>query len=275
MLLHATLAEVVAVLREAAIDCLVLKGMALSQWAYAEPSQRPCSDIDLLVREPDWPRAAATLEALDFTACSQAGGAELFSGQAFVRRAAGAVATIDLHWAIASRPVLRHCLQFDELWGERQTLQTGAALSARHALLHAAMHRASLPPSERKRRRWVEDFQVLWRGLGEPERRDALALARERGIHALLVDALRSAGEDSEPPEEGEPSARLLQGQTPIQAWWFDLKCLRWKDRPGFVRDLVLPDSRYLREHFGGPLPLAWLRRTRASLLRLSSRRSS
>jgi hypothetical protein len=61
-----TLAETLNGLRRAGIPFLVLKGAALAETVYANPVQRHCHDIDLLVRREDFPRTDESLRALGF-----------------------------------------------------------------------------------------------------------------------------------------------------------------------------------------------------------------
>jgi len=56
------LLQVGAVLREAGVDAIVLKGPAVAHSAYPDPSWRPFGDLDLLVRTSDWRRACEALE---------------------------------------------------------------------------------------------------------------------------------------------------------------------------------------------------------------------
>jgi hypothetical protein len=58
-----TLVRALDVLRSAGIDALVLKGVALANTVYADPSLRVFGDVDLLVRPTDFASAAALLVA--------------------------------------------------------------------------------------------------------------------------------------------------------------------------------------------------------------------
>lgn len=61
------LAEVLGVLSAEGIDAVVLKGAHLAGTVYPDPAARPMSDIDLLVREIDIPRASAVLVASGYS----------------------------------------------------------------------------------------------------------------------------------------------------------------------------------------------------------------
>jgi hypothetical protein len=65
-LMYRQIAEVLARLAEAGIDCLVLKGPALAYTIYPHPTLRLFSDLDLMAREHDWAAAHGLLIDLGF-----------------------------------------------------------------------------------------------------------------------------------------------------------------------------------------------------------------
>ncbi|RMH36855.1 MAG: hypothetical protein D6689_21660 [Deltaproteobacteria bacterium] len=62
----AALAEAVAVLRRAGVAVAVIKGAAYAGWLYADPAERPMSDVDLLVRPRDRRTALRALAGLGY-----------------------------------------------------------------------------------------------------------------------------------------------------------------------------------------------------------------
>jgi hypothetical protein len=66
--LEAKFKQVVSKLNEAHIDLIVLKGMALVETLYKDYGLRPMSDIDVLIREKDWPVVSMIMDELDFKA---------------------------------------------------------------------------------------------------------------------------------------------------------------------------------------------------------------
>lgn len=62
------LRDVLATLRDAGTPVIALKGAYLAEHAYASPALRPMSDLDLLLRGPDVPRAWAALQARGYVA---------------------------------------------------------------------------------------------------------------------------------------------------------------------------------------------------------------
>ena len=61
--LHGTAERAVDVLAEIGLRPVILKGVHTAAAFFPEPACRPCSDVDLAVPVPDWPRAPSALEA--------------------------------------------------------------------------------------------------------------------------------------------------------------------------------------------------------------------
>ena len=66
MLILKNLRDVLAGLRESNTPTIVLKGAALAEDVYPSPGLRPMSDVDLLVRKDDLPRADKRLKSLGY-----------------------------------------------------------------------------------------------------------------------------------------------------------------------------------------------------------------
>lgn len=58
--------EAVEALAKLGVRAILLKGISYAGWLYADPAERPMSDIDLLVGEDDHPRALGALEQIGF-----------------------------------------------------------------------------------------------------------------------------------------------------------------------------------------------------------------
>jgi hypothetical protein len=65
-LLYGRIGKVLAQLAESGVDHLVVKGPALAFTAYPDPNSRAFNDLDLVVRERDWPAIHRLLEGLGF-----------------------------------------------------------------------------------------------------------------------------------------------------------------------------------------------------------------
>lgn len=109
------LRRVSAALDEAACSFLLLKGLHLACVYCGGVDRRGISDIDLLVRPADVPRAEAVLGALGHARSSRA----LFGPRIAARfvhafEFKGRDVPIDLHWELASHPSYR--IDYDRLW---------------------------------------------------------------------------------------------------------------------------------------------------------------
>jgi len=103
--LERTLLVVRALLDEAGVSFLVLKGPALAHGPYPDPSWRPFRDLDLLVSGRDWRRAANVLEAAGFHRGRpepRTGFDERFGKAAVFASASGVL--IDLHHRLVLGP---------------------------------------------------------------------------------------------------------------------------------------------------------------------------
>ena len=105
--------ELTRVLRGCAADGLAvitLKGPVLAETVYPDPALRPFSDLDLLVRPEDRPRADATLRALGYVPLADEHSWDFdmaFDG-ATVYESAGGV-RVDLHWTLLTEARYAWC----------------------------------------------------------------------------------------------------------------------------------------------------------------------
>jgi hypothetical protein len=178
--------RVIALLRDAGLSALPLKGCALTDTLYKDPSLRPMGDIDLLLRAEEIDRAASLLRGLGYETDGIDPRGETF----FFHREASLF--IDAHTDLD--PSGRFRIRSEDLWAESgpSSIGHGQSLAVRHhfahALLHAARHRlAGLGPLVDAT--WMADRwpkAVGWETLPE-------LAARWRCRHALAF-ALEAAG---------------------------------------------------------------------------------
>jgi hypothetical protein len=97
------LAQIVDGLRGAGVDAMPLKGPALADWLYPDPTLRPFSDLDLLVRGDDVVRADELLRSLGYTRGLATDAHDwafdvAWDGETLYDRKDGA--RVDLHWRL-------------------------------------------------------------------------------------------------------------------------------------------------------------------------------
>jgi hypothetical protein len=257
------LGRVLTALTNEQIPTLVLKGAALAETAYPDPALRPMSDVDLLVRPADRPRARAVLLGLGYE--DESNGPE-----DFVNAAAGL--DIDLHTELLNvtrLPSRRGAWRFDlEAFWARATPGRVAGVAvlvpdpvdhfvylSQHLLLHHGMdgalrladllalglHLDAAPGWEMVGRRAEEAGAGLAVLLAFGYLRDGFGLPIPEAASAPLT------------PVWPRPALRLL-GRMVLEhrltedgKFLFALLALpSWAERAAYLRDIVLPSAEAL-----------------------------
>jgi hypothetical protein len=199
MLIESETRHLLSVMDQAAIPGLLLKGQAIAQWAYPDPSLRASGDIDVLV---------ATRDAADQLAhrlCES--GYELFqpSGdlvalEMMLRRevAPGVWVEIDLHCRVINSPLFSERFTFDELMAESIALpRLGAnarGLGPAHAFIHACMHwAATLAVGAEIRLKWLYDIPAFAKVFTATDWQRLQHLAVERGLAGVCLGMIEAA----------------------------------------------------------------------------------
>lgn len=220
MLLEAETCRLLMVMGEAAIPGLLLKGQAIAEWAYPDPSLRESGDIDVLV---------ATREEADRLSRSLCeSGYELFqpSGdlvalEMMLRRevATGLWVEIDLHCRVINSPLFSERFTFNELMAESIALpRLGAnarGLGPAHAFIHACMHRAAtLAVGVDDRLKWLYDIPAFAKCFTATDWQRLQHLAVERGLAGVclsMIDASKATFGADFVPVPGQLIAALRE----------------------------------------------------------------
>lgn len=199
MLLEGETRRMLGAMAQADISGLLLKGQAIAQWAYPDPSLRASGDIDVLV---------ATREAADRLARSLCdSGYELFqpSGdlvalEMMLRRevAPGLWVEIDLHCRVINSPLFSERFTFDELMAESIALPrlgpNALGLGPAHAFIHACMHwAATLAVGAEIRLKWVYDIPAFARVFSPADWQRLQQLAVERGLAGVCLSMIEAS----------------------------------------------------------------------------------
>ena len=137
-------AEATAALRQAGIETLTLKGMALARTIYPEAAVRPMADIDLLVRPADRAVALEVLYGLGYRPPGDAAD-RLAASRSFAELVRDGT-LIDLHWHVARYLRFEDVVRVDHegLWRRARPLVTPAGpnltLGPEDLLLHLILH---------------------------------------------------------------------------------------------------------------------------------------
>lgn len=137
------IAAALAALSRRGIRTLALKGAHLAALAYAEPSHRPMSDLDVLVTRNELTEAADALEGLGYHRELPIPLEDWLSRSREVRMMHEHALLVELHWAIAD-PRDPVTINHDDLWTRSQeTTIFGVktrVLCAEDLLLHVSFH---------------------------------------------------------------------------------------------------------------------------------------
>lgn len=212
------LRRLIAGLAAAGVPCLLLKGAALGRLVYANPAERPVSDLDLLVPRRGFPAAARVLAGLGFRLHGPSPQGRI--GRCFYRYRAELPAVgasvenqgllVELHWSLAELPYYMDRIDMAEVWRSACPLpaeEDGRRTSVRDVptpglpaqvpdpavlLLHACAHLA-LHHSRDLRLIWLVDLDRLVRRAA-PDWPAVLSLADAWGLGLAVSTCLEAAG---------------------------------------------------------------------------------
>ncbi|MCB9679293.1 MAG: nucleotidyltransferase family protein [Alphaproteobacteria bacterium] len=130
-----------ALLADAGVSCVVLKGAALIE-EYESAGARPVGDIDLLVRPGDLDTALHVLECAGYAPHGLRAETLVASGASPVLRRPGGL-PVDLHWHVKGAGG-RATAALDELWSRARPLSGGRCLTLDTAdlLVYTSLHLA-------------------------------------------------------------------------------------------------------------------------------------
>lgn len=208
--------ELLAVFHDAGIDCIVLKGMHLSLFAYDNPADRMMSDLDLLLRRTDLLKAAELLAAAGIAPHDYR---PVEAETAFCHHLVPFVTNrgnpVELHWTLK----LDVSLDLEGLWARSAAVEsdgmTFRVLSPEDLLLHLSLN-ATIPDFEVKLRTFCDLDFALKRYAAEIDWEILLDRAGQWGIKKnllLLLQATRTLFGNPLPAElfSGESAGDLLE----------------------------------------------------------------
>jgi hypothetical protein len=272
--------RVLAALRAADVDVLVVKGAALAWTRYPEPWLRPREDIDLLVHAADAERAAAALASAGYAAAPMQSGRIVTHQRLYVRAdSSGRRHACDLHWKIADPAPFADLLASADLFAGADALTLdGTPIrvpSRAHALLLAAWHRVSHHRASRDLL-WLYDLHLLADGLGDDDAARAAEILRRTRTPAIAAEGLSLAAERYgtrvparllAPPADRHDTppaiaAYLRPDARKVDLLAADLRALPgWRSRARLLREHLFPPADYMRAAARGsraPLPVLY-----------------
>jgi hypothetical protein len=217
LVLEAELVRLVSLLKQAAIPCIVLKGVPLARRLHDCIDQRAIGDNDLLVRAVDARRACHLLErdgyrGLPFLELERR--LRTTNQHLLYRRDGQVTRLVEIHWNAFSRRLFR--VPEHVQWAHTAPFSLRGALvevfDPALTLSHLAAHFAQHGFAEL---RILRDLARAWDLWCEPEGSHALSLADSIGLRPALEFALQSAAmlgwlRRSAPPAVSSRRARAL-----------------------------------------------------------------
>jgi Uncharacterised nucleotidyltransferase len=182
-------------------QCLLLKGSALANWAYASPELRSCGDVDVLLPSRELAeQLAARLSTAGWKHFETSG--DLVAYELLCTRSTpmGVQVDADIHWQLSNSPLFANAFRFDELYAESICISSlgGAArgLSPIHACIHACVHRAlNLSIGVEDKLKWLYDLDVLAQRFESVDWERLTDLAIAKGLAGVVVNGLQAAAQ--------------------------------------------------------------------------------
>jgi hypothetical protein len=279
--------RILAVLQDADIPVLLLKGSALGWWLYPAPYLRECVDIDVLFSTRAHAQAAAKLLAGSGYVLHHIPG-DLWSELMCRRRVGLTHVDLDMHWRLTNAPLFASLFDFETLYTTSIPL-TRLASCARgldpvHAFLHACIHRVvNLHIGLGDRLKWLYDLHLLARHLQEPDWLALQQACRIHGLSGICAAGIEAAADlfGNAVPGDVLQSLKRAAASEPLDVARLDdwkymqarnlaaLPSLRLRIR--WLRQRVFPPIGYLRALYGADRNLASLliQRVRNAIRRL------
>jgi hypothetical protein len=146
LLLYEQLDQLLAACSAAGLEVMVVKGPAIADTYYPNPSWRPMVDIDLVVHDADWPRGLEVLAGLGFEPESSgwSGLTEELTGQVALLKSLGPTVTaVELHRDLkflSERLAVRGEVTMARAWAEARPYAGALTLSPEDAIAYASTH---------------------------------------------------------------------------------------------------------------------------------------
>jgi hypothetical protein len=223
-----------------------------------------------MISADDRRQAGEILRSLKYDDAGQVSGQLVMSQVCYVKRANGAILhAVDLHWKLANPQVFADVLTYGEMTAAAVPLPrlspVARGLCDVHALLVACIHRVA-HHFDATRLIWLYDVHLLASRLDQGQWREAVALAADRRVAAVVRRSLMRTQEifDSPIPAEAlealdaaaarhtEASATYVRltprSRSQVRVLLSDLHALRsWRARWRLLQEHVFPPVPYMR----------------------------
>lgn len=201
MLQEAESRRLLAVMGEAKVAGLFLKGSSLAYWAYSEPHLRACGDVDILLpsREAaDEVSRRLCAAGVGYQRANTSGELVAYELMCSRQMANGASIDMDIHWRLVNSALFANTFTFDELMESSIPLPRlsphARGLGAVHACVHACMHRASnLSNGVADALKWLYDLEVLMALFKPLDWQQLTAVSIDKGLAGVVLSGLKAS----------------------------------------------------------------------------------
>lgn len=269
-------------LKKEQIDVVVLKGFALAQAVYSEPSLRPKTDIDILIRAEDKDKIKNIFESLGY---SNPRGWEpkAIINQFSYKKTLGKGISVyfDIHLKISNSKKIENILNYNELLKSANTTTNedinliNLPYALTHAVFHLLGHKAS---GDMVKLIWYYDIFLLIQNINDQAEQELINLITRTGLANLMTHTLTLTSQYF-PSEEltlltkkiadlpFDSNYDYLLGNTRgAKGLWLTLKASgSLKERINVIRETMFPPAVEIYTKYGKhtkwPLSMLYLRR--------------
>jgi hypothetical protein len=243
---------------------ILLKGPAVADRFYPDPGLRPFVDLDLLVPRDALAAGVAALRGAGFEPLQEfrPGYAERHGHDVHLaRRGGGAAIDVELHWRLGDDDAANgfsHALLAPAATEIEVAGAPVAVPAVEHQLLGLAIHLLS---DRAKRLGWVQDLRLAGAAASDEQWRGGFATADELGLGWVLHRGLdycahhlgfeRPRPAPAGPPPPWGPLRAVESLNVRASPHVGRLVALGWRERPAYLRAVLLPTREGLRGTVG------------------------
>lgn len=275
------LSTLLADLRSAGLEAIVLKGAALAELIYGNPALRPMVDLDLLLHKHDISQAIELFAGRGYQVVGHeiaAGSTLAYENEVALRKETSYGWQIELHWSLFDSPYYQSRLPGDEWWDTSVALtisgEPALCLSPEWTLIHLCGHLTFHHHGEGLL--WWHDLAALLRMYGSKIDWDyVITQAQAADMVLPLKETLPHLETEWEVPIAPEIAERLwgivpgpeeieinqvLTGRilSPGQRMLIDARGFgSWHEKAGFLVHNLFPSTAYMDARYDIAHPAA------------------
>jgi len=188
-------ASLLAVLANAEVTPLLIKGEALAHTHYPSPELRVRSDTDIFIAIPAISRTIQALESDGFSVTHPRYKSHQFT--AIKTLPGGVLFRVDVHWRISNEPAFARLFSYEASFDRAVTANVAGrlclVLHPVHALILACMHLSVQPEERSDRLIWIYDIHLLVSRMSEDELLEMGEVASKKGVGGICLQAIQKS----------------------------------------------------------------------------------